>query len=184
MLPSGAKSVRVDPEKLRELIENRVIKITPQEIDGNLYTQADLAVQDNISCNFLLIRCYRKEMREDHFIDFLYKYSAIYAVRYSDLYPENFEAMSKKELIEHYAKNVTDIFQLANSKYHKKDRNAGEMGEILLFLLLEARGYTQLLNKMSLKTSPNDAIRDRIIRKELREVLEAYQMKLPDEADD
>lgn len=29
-----------------------------------------------------------------------------------------------------------------------------------------------------------DAIRDRIIRKELREVLEAYQMKLPDEADD
>ncbi len=159
MLPTEENYISIEPQKLQSVIDKLLLKISRDKIDGNLKLFPHAPIQENISLESIMIKCYKKEIREDDFVNFLYKYAALYTLRYSDLVPSNFESMSREEILQYMAERIMDISEDARSTLNKGDRFAGEMGEILVFLLLEARGITQLLNKMSLKTSANEAIK-------------------------
>ncbi len=72
-----------------------------------------------------------------------------------------FYALSRRtvdELIEH--RRYGNMASYAKEKLRKADQNKGELGELLLYCLLESHlNAPKLLSKLELKTSPNDYVK-------------------------
>ena len=94
----------------------------------------------DVSVGFYLIRCSLDGIREADFIRLI-----------SDLFIQY--ALPKKDYQNLRTEDLRKLYRKARSRYTEAD-NAGELGEIILFALLETeRGAPQVINKMSLKTS-------------------------------
>ena len=96
----------------------------------------------NIKGHFYLVECSHDTIREDDFTDFLTNRIMQYCLNSNKLYSLKPE-------------NAVKLVREAVGKFVNSER-AGEIGEIILFCLLESElKATQILNKMQLKTSAN-----------------------------
>ena len=101
----------------------------------------------NLVSDFLMITTKGDEIRENDFLEFLKDNIIFYVLNY-DEYKKQIKG--KKE---DFIRSTIESYQKAKSKFQKKSRNTGEVGELLLYLLLESQGISKIVSKMSLKTS-------------------------------
>jgi hypothetical protein len=100
---------------------------------------------NRIKCEFHLITCEDEEVREADFIDYLVA-SIIRYVHKRKKY--------KSKLMFTNPNYAGKIFLEARDKFIENSRvDSGEIGELILFVLLESQGIFQVVNKMLLKTS-------------------------------
>ncbi len=96
--------------------------------------------EDDVNCDYYMIECYEDDIREEDFLRALVNMIPHYALKrekLDSLSKENFMKLSKEAL-----------------RRFVRTENSGEIGELLIFILLEAeRKASQLINKMVLKTS-------------------------------
>ncbi|CUR51350.1 protein of unknown function [Nitrosotalea devaniterrae] len=130
----------------------KILEITKEKIDNNL------------SCRFLMIKTTSDSIRESDFLEFLKTNVVFYVLNYGD-YKNQISQKRADEI-----RNITDLIYRARKKFQRKMRNTGEVGELILFLLLESEGISQVVSKMQLKTSSDwpffgmDAIHLQVVR--------------------
>ena len=107
----------------------------------------------DISCEFYLMRCEERDIRENDFIEFLCDNLINFTMSYAETQPPA-GTHTKEELHKHYRKIAARIVAKSKNYFMRKNERSGELGELFLFIVLESKGIIQLLNKMSLKTSP------------------------------
>jgi hypothetical protein len=107
----------------------------------------------DIRCEFYLMRCEERDIREDDFIEFLCENLVNFTMSYAETQPPA-EIYTKEELHKYYRKIAARMVSKSRSYFIKKNEQTGELGELFLFIVLESKGIIQLLNKMNLKTSP------------------------------
>lgn len=120
--------------------------IAPEKLENVLESFPDKSLQNSSICKFFLIRCTAQQIRENDFLQLLFNSIVKYVLKREEYLPPD-------SLDSYVIDNIYDIWQKARSKFLTKNKNAGEVGELILFLLLESQGIVQLLNKMNLKTS-------------------------------
>lgn len=106
--------------------------------------------KSNVDFNFCLIRCDKNTIREEDFIDFLFKYIVKYALNYSEYHPKK---LTEEEINDWWIENAPRLTSKAKGAFLKKNDQSGELAELFLFIALESQGFIRLINKMSLKTS-------------------------------
>ncbi len=125
--------------------EDKLKKLT---VVGSGYLRNALRHLDTLSitndpyvlASFYIIRCSLDGIRERDFIRLI-----------SDLFAQY--ALPKKDYLKLKPEDIRRIFRKARERYTTSD-NTGELGEIILFALLETeRNAPQVLSKMALKTS-------------------------------
>lgn len=119
--------------------------ISPEKLENLLESFPDKSLQNSSTCKFFLIRCTAQQIRESDFLQLLFNSIVKYVLKREEYQPHGLDSYASD--------NMYDIWQKARSKFLTKNKNAGEVGELILFLLLESQGIVQLLNKMNLKTS-------------------------------
>jgi len=115
--------------------------ITWQEFEGVLHVFPLQQISPNLNCKFLLTRCEGSKFRNDGLIRLLLDHIILYVLR-------------KKEYDTIDAKKARQMYLRARNAFVQTP-NSGEVGELFLFLVLEADGIIQLYSKMSLKTNQN-----------------------------
>lgn len=109
------------------------------ELDSCLYRQSSKK-SDGTICDFYLIKCLKDDIRERDFLRIIRDIVVRYALR-----REEYEHVDETNLLR-IAKRAKERFT--------KSPYTGEVGELILFALLESkRNAPQLVNKMSLKTA-------------------------------
>ena len=94
------------------------------------------------TCSFYLVECTIGNVRETDFIKAINRHIIVYALR-----EEEYRTRTEYDVI--------DIYNKAKDRFTKAELT-GEMGELILFVLLESeRNAPQIINKMSLKTDGN-----------------------------
>ena len=111
------------------------------QLANHLYFFPDLVQSPNLTCKFYLVQCETRLIRFDDLIDFALNKLVYYCLKRSEFY-------GMKEAEKHAA-----AYRKARNMLVKK--NSREIGEMLLFLLLESEGIVQVLSKMRLKTDSN-----------------------------
>ncbi len=107
--------------------------------------------QKQVKYHFCLIRCDKNNIREADFIEFLFQHIMEYALTYSELHPKK---LTEKEIIDWFKENAPRLVSKAKGAFLTKSTKTGEFGELFLFIALESQGFIRLINKMSIKTSP------------------------------
>jgi len=130
-------------DELREFLVG-LQAISPEKLENLLHTFPEKSIQNSSSCKFFLIRCIAQQIRENDFLQLLFNSIVKYVLKREEYFPSGSFDPSD---------HPYDIWQKARSKFLTKNPNAGEVGELILFLLLESQGIVQLLNKMNLKMS-------------------------------
>ena len=97
--------------------------------------------------DFLMITTKGDTIRENDFLEFLKDNIIFYVLNYDEYKKQ----MKGKQ--ENFIRETVESYHKAKSKFQKKSRNTGEVGELLLYLLLESQGISKIVSKMSLKTS-------------------------------
>ena len=98
--------------------------------------------EGKLNHEFYIIRCTADEIRENDFIE---KISG-FIIQY---------ALNKDEYADRSPGNLLRLVNMAKCRF-KKSSGSGEIGELILFALLESqRKAPQILNKMALKTDGN-----------------------------
>lgn len=125
-------------DKLGRFLEGTV-SVQKENVDHCLYLLSS-EESGKIRCNYYLITCTVDDIREKDFVKAISSLIIPYALKR-----------------EEYAKitpiNALEITKKARQRFTGAD-NSGEIGEIVLFTLLESQRLApQILNKMSLKTS-------------------------------
>ena len=103
-------------------------------------------IENNIFCSHILIRNTGDSIRERDFLHIIYDHIVPFVLDYDEY--QNKDALEGSEL----AAKFTKIIENAKSKFQRKNELTGEVGELILFLLLESEGITKLVSKMRLKT--------------------------------
>ncbi|VVB83900.1 Uncharacterised protein [uncultured archaeon] len=99
---------------------------------------------DKINCYFYLIECTDNCIREDDFLNYLRSQVIQYVLKEEEL-----REMKDQDKI------VNNVLKAIGKLVDREDNS--ELGELTLFCLLESQlNAVQLLNKMSLKTNPNN----------------------------
>lgn len=132
--------VQVDIEALHKHLMS-VRATNRSQLANHFYFLPDLVQNPNLTCKFYLVQCEARSMRYDDLIDFALNKLVYYCLKRSEFY-----GTMKAE--KHAAAN-----RKARSMLVKK--SSREIGELLLFLLLESEGIVQVLSKMRLKTDSN-----------------------------
>ena len=114
--------------------------MTWKEFDSVLHVFPE-QILNNLSCKFLLTRCKGTDFRDDELISLLLSQIIAYVLR-------------KKEYSTIDYKSARDLYLRAKNAFVQTP-NSGEVGELILFLFLEADGIIQLYSKMLLKTNQN-----------------------------
>lgn len=137
----------IDSEGLDNLIKNNLV-ITKKEFAKVLQF---LPSQENNSIIYfpLMIKCNAKGLDEEKFLNFIFERIVYYVFKHSD-YSKNGKILQKHE------KEIRELFPKAVARFAKKHPQTGELGELILFLLLESNGVVQLVNKMILKTNSEE----------------------------
>lgn len=136
-----------DWDGLENLIKNNSV-ITKKEFNKVLQF---LTFQDNGLITYfpLMIKCNANGLDEEKFLNFIFERIVYYVFKHSD-YSKNGHILQKHE------KEIRELFPKAVSRFAKKHPKTGELGELILFLLLESNGIVQLVNKMILKSSSEE----------------------------
>jgi hypothetical protein len=109
----------------------------------------------DIQSEFFLMKCEQKDIRENDFIDILLSEMIRFTLPFARRLPKIEDTSADPRGIHNfYQRRMAAITKEAKSLLMDKlTKNLSEFGELFLFMILEAEGYTQLLNKMNLKTS-------------------------------
>lgn len=127
-----------DLEKLRLQIISAQ-SVPHEKVENLLHSCAELPQTDRRTLTFYLTRCDADGFREDELVDFLLNQMVTYVLGKSEY----------KEIKADDARRVV----LAAKETFQQTEGSGEVGELLLYVLLESRGIIQLYSKMDLKTS-------------------------------
>lgn len=119
--------------------------ISQEKLDSLLHSFPDKKMENSSLCKFFLIQCTAQKIREDDFLQLLLNSIVRYVLKQEEYLQPSIPTFT--------ADNIHDIYTKARDKFLTKNQNAGESGELILFLLLESQGIVQLLNKMNLKSS-------------------------------
>jgi hypothetical protein len=123
-------------------------KISQLNLEPILNFPETQTLATNVSSKYLSIKNTGDSVREGDFLQLIYD-NIIYFVLNQDEYSD-LDQLSTPEII----KKMSRLLYLATSKF-RKDPNSGEIGELILFLLLESQGITQIYSKMRIKTNRN-----------------------------
>lgn len=126
-----------DFSSLKEDIEN-FKSISKEEIGAHL-VEVKETIAGSIKCKYYLMSCTANEIREDDFIRLLNKKAIKYVLQYCEV--------NKID-----ANNAMELTAKARDRF-RSEKTSGEVGELILFLLLESQSIIQILKKMDLKTS-------------------------------
>jgi len=97
-------------------------------------------INSKLETKFLLIKYTKDEIRQSEFLEFLLNSIVTYALK-------------KTESKNLNPQQVRNLWKIAKNRY-VKDKKTGELGELILFHLLELdQNAVQIANKMSLKTA-------------------------------
>src|SRR5207245_2252943 len=122
-------------KKLQELLQ-KVKATTEEEISSRLVIFPDVRGASDLTCSFYLVRSTTQETREKELAEFLVDKIVRYVLKREDIVG----AGDNPDL---HSKNV----RVAKAKFiHGQPTR--EVGELLLFLLLESRGTVQVLSKI------------------------------------
>jgi ribosomal protein S18 len=101
------------------------------------------------------MKCEQKDVREGDFIDILLSGMIRFTLPFARRLPKIEDTtQNQNEINKFYQKRMAAITKEAkNLLMDKLTKNLSEFGELFLFMIMEAEGYTQLLNKMNLKTN-------------------------------
>jgi ribosomal protein L35AE/L33A len=133
----------MDPTSLKKLQEHlqKVKAATGEEISSRLVIFPDVREDSDLTFSFYLVQSTTQDIREKELAEFLVDKIVRYVLKREDIV----SAGSNPDL---HSKNV----RVAKAKFiHGQPTR--EVGELLLFLLLESRGIIQVLSKMGLKTN-------------------------------
>lgn len=128
-----------DISSLKDTIE-KCTSISEEEL-GKLLIQIHTNTSSNLNCNYYLIACNLTECREYDFINLLHQKVIYYVLHYEEA----------KSLT---SKNAMELTSKVRNSF-RGGENTGEIGELILFLILESKKVIQILKKMRLKTSGN-----------------------------
>lgn len=131
-------------DELREFLAG-LRAISPEKLENLLEGFPHKSLQNSSICKFFLIRCTAQQIREDDFLQLLLDSIVKYVLKREEYLPTS--------TLDDYVNEIRRIWESARSTFLTKNKNAGEVGELILFLLLESQGIVQLLNKMNLKMS-------------------------------
>ncbi|MGH9922395.1 MAG: HamA C-terminal domain-containing protein [Nitrososphaerales archaeon] len=123
---------------LEKLRNKRGVDLSPY-----LHTLDTKNPTSSITCKFFLPTCDADNVRENDFIEFLSTKIIDYVIESKMLDPKRMQDPS-------YA---TDLYRRARRKFSLKNPNSAEVGELILFVLLESQGIIQIVQKMPLKTN-------------------------------
>jgi len=135
-----------DLHELEKIIQTKA-PITRDKLDTILDFFNNITLQNNISCQQILIRNTGDSIRERDFLKLIFDHIVVFVLDYDEY--QNKEALQGSELVAKFS----EIINKAKSKFQTKNKNIGEIGELILFLLLESAGITKIVSKMRLKTS-------------------------------
>lgn len=133
-----------DKEKIKELLLQKQ-PISQKELDPMLIFYLDNKIVNNIICKFLLQKTTSDSLRERDFMRFIRRFIVFYVLNYNE-YEKQIGKLNEDEIKEHI-----DLYIRARNKF-QKTKTSGEAGELILFLLLESQGISQIVSKMRLKT--------------------------------
>lgn len=133
-------------QELQKLIAEKR-PITNKKLTSVLDFHRNHNPKNNIACRYILIKNTADSIRERDFLHLIHQHIVMFVLDFSEY--SNLKGLSNNELIS----RMTDIIRNAKTKFQTKSEKTGEVGELILFLLLEANGITQILSKMRLKTS-------------------------------
>lgn len=132
-----------EAKKLKKVITSETKKNVE---DGKcILNLVESVSKDKIKMDFYCLKFNSNEVREEDFITIMSQKIIRYVLKkkdYEDVQgdPEKFE----------------ELHQRAKSKFIKRGKVDGDLGEIILYFLLESKeNAIQVLNKISLKTDPN-----------------------------
>lgn len=138
-------------DEIAKMLESKQM-ITRSDIEQILDIHNEEKIDSNISCNYMLIKNGDNFIRYDDLLKLLFQNIVFYILRYEEY--QTLVGMNLPELV----RKGTELVRLAVSKFQQGYLKSGETGELILFVLLESQGITQLLNKMRLKTNPQNPI--------------------------
>lgn len=120
----------------------KIVSIEESDIEGVLHLADEQDVHTDIKGCFYLIECTHDKVREEDLLTVIEDLVIRYCLQYAEQ-----ESINKT--------NALALTKKAVRKFVSSSQS-GELGEIILFCLLEAKlNAVQLLNKMQLKTHPN-----------------------------
>lgn len=108
--------------------------------------------KSNISFNHILLKWKNDQNLEHEFLKFIISRIVYYVFKHSDYTKDG-------KILKECEEKIKNLFPKAVELFAKKQTKTGELGELILFLLLESQNIVQLVNKMSLKTSPEELIK-------------------------
>ncbi|NWG36576.1 DUF1837 domain-containing protein [Nitrososphaera sp.] len=120
-------------------------RVWQADIENYLHSFPTKKPLPTLNCRFYLPTCTADKIREDDLIDFLVDSVVRYVTESKLLDPERMKdpAYSSR------------IYRRARDKFRQKDPKPSEVGELILFILLESEGIIQVVQKMPLKTNKN-----------------------------
>jgi len=134
----------LNPADLEKLIlERKAISKDKLESILNFVKQED--IRNNISCQYILVKNTGDSIREQDLLKILYHHMVMFVVDFGEY--RNIEGLEVSEIIA----KISEVFRKAKSKFQTKTEKTGEVAELILFLLLEANGITQIVSKMGTK---------------------------------
>ncbi len=135
-----------DLKEIAELITDKQI-IRQDYLERLLHFFDKNNLTNNISCRYLLMKNKSDSIREHDFLKFIIQNIIFYVLTYEEYH--GLQGLNAADLI----RRNTDLVFKAISTFQRKNEKTGEVGELILFLLLESQGISQLVSKMRLKTS-------------------------------
>lgn len=105
-------------------------------------------ISPNIDCQPLMIKNTGDSIRERDFLKILFQHIVVFVIDYEEYQKKG---MNESEFLQ----KISDLFLTAKNKFQSDNEKTGEIGELILFMLLESNNITQIISKMRLKTNKN-----------------------------
>jgi hypothetical protein len=115
----------------------------PLSICGHLESFPAIKPTKNLNVNFYLQKCDADRVLEKEFREFLSEQIIRYVIKHKFLDPKKMKDSAYQ----------TRLYRRARKRFSSKSPNAAEVGELILFVLLESEGILQIVQKMPLKTN-------------------------------
>lgn len=133
--------------ELGEIIKEKSA-ITQEKLEKIIHFDNLISLKNNILCHYLLIKNTGDDIRENDFLKLIYQNIIAFVLNYEEY--QNDGNLNGAEL----AGKFTDLLSIAKSKFQKTNLLTGEVGELILFLLLESQNISRVISKIRLKTNP------------------------------
>jgi len=129
-----------------EDFKNHLEKLThegPLSISGHLQSFPAIRPAKNLNFQFYLQKCDADKVLENEFREFLSEQIVRYVIKHKFLDPKKMKDSAYQ----------IRLYRRARKRFSSKSPSAAEVGELILFVLLESQGILQIVQKMPLKTS-------------------------------